>query len=65
MLKILSQYCFATKSSLYNFVQFDVVCCGEKMNGYMTLKDIQLRWKSHVPNYGEGKVKWELEQAMT
>jgi len=65
MLKILPQYCFATESSLYHFVQVDVVCCGEKLNGDMTVKDIQLRWKSHLPNSGKGKVKWELEQAMT
>jgi len=64
-LKILPQYCFATESSLYHFVQVDVVCCGEKLNGDMTVKDIQLRWKSHLPNSGKGKVKWELEQAMT
>ena len=64
MLKISLQYCFAIESSLYHFVLVNIVCCGEKLNRDMTLKEIQLRWKSHLPHSGEGKVKWELEQAM-
>uniref|UniRef100_M1DRX7 Uncharacterized protein n=1 Tax=Solanum tuberosum TaxID=4113 RepID=M1DRX7_SOLTU len=61
----LIQKFIAQKLNLNDHTEVDVVCCGEKLNGDMTVKDIQLRWKSHLPNSGKGKVKWELEQAMT
>ncbi|KAH0775152.1 hypothetical protein KY290_012289 [Solanum tuberosum] len=61
----LIQKFIAQKLNLNDHTEVDVVCCGEKLNGAMTVKDIQLRWKSHLPNSGKGKEKWELEQAMT
>ncbi|XP_019067014.2 E3 ubiquitin protein ligase DRIP1-like [Solanum lycopersicum] len=61
----LIQKFIAQKLNFNDHTEVDVLCYGEKLNGDMTLKNIQLRWKSHLPNSGEGKVKWELEQAMT
>ncbi|KAK6774180.1 hypothetical protein RDI58_029419 [Solanum bulbocastanum] len=54
----------AQKLNLNDHTEVDVVCCGEKLIGDMTFKDIQLRWKSHLLDSGKGKVKWELEEAM-
>ncbi|KAK6780186.1 hypothetical protein RDI58_022370 [Solanum bulbocastanum] len=61
----LIQKFIAQKLNLNDHTEVDVVCCGEKLNGVMTLKDIQLRWKSHLPNAGKGKVKWELKEVVT
>uniref|UniRef100_M1E196 Uncharacterized protein n=1 Tax=Solanum tuberosum TaxID=4113 RepID=M1E196_SOLTU len=61
----LIQKFIAHKLNLNDHTEVDVACCGEKLTGDMTLKDIQLRWKSHLPNSRKKKVKWELKEAVT
>ncbi|KAM3383265.1 E3 ubiquitin protein ligase DRIP1-like isoform X1 [Capsicum galapagoense] len=54
----------AQKLNMNDHTEVDVVCCGEKLNGDMTHKDIQLLWMSHLPSYGKKKKKWDLKEAM-
>ncbi|KAH0636320.1 hypothetical protein KY290_036748 [Solanum tuberosum] len=57
----LIQKFIAQKLNLNDHTEVDVACCGEKLTGDMTLKDIQLRWKSHLPNSGKKKGKMGVE----
>ncbi|XP_059276674.1 uncharacterized protein LOC132030899 [Lycium ferocissimum] len=58
------QMYIAQKLNMEDPTEVDVVCCGEKLNGDMTVKDIQLIWMSHLPDSEGRKKNWDQKELM-
>ncbi|KAJ8528021.1 hypothetical protein K7X08_015472 [Anisodus acutangulus] len=58
------QMYIAQKLKMNDHTEVDVVCCGEKLKGDMTLKDIQLIWMLNLPNSGRRKRNWDKKELM-